>query len=109
MAAEELLDKGLDTLSTTLKGIWDNAAKKNGWSPKIANSVNVGVNHDSIHMSYPENIKDKINNLEYGDLATKTAPAAAIRSFETEAENTVIDTVSGLTLTILTSKLLGSL
>jgi hypothetical protein len=109
MAAEDILDKALDTVSTSLKGIWDNAAKKQGWSPKIANSVNVGVNHDSIHMSYPENMKDKINTLEYGDLATKTPPAAAIRSFEKEAENTVIDTVSAITLGILTSKLLESL
>jgi len=109
MAAEDFLDKALDTLSTSLKGIWDTAAEKHGWSPKVANSVHVGVNHENIHMSYPEHMSDKINSLEYGDLATKTPPAAAIRSFETEAESTVIDSISAVSFGVLMSKLLAAL
>lgn len=55
-----------------------------GWSAALANKLKVRYVGGEFKVIIPEDIKDEINNLEYGTPATQ--PTAAIRRFSNRLE-----------------------
>lgn len=65
-----------NSLTQHLRGL----AAKQGWHPRLANSLSVNFDGKGFKVSYPDEVRDDVHRLEYGTETTR--PTAVIRKFK---------------------------
>lgn len=76
---KESLSKAYKDKQSFLQQDFMKFARDQRWPENIINSIRVTVKDDKIVLEYPESLKEKIQDLEYGKFTNP--PAAAIRKF----------------------------
>jgi len=74
-AVKDAAEKASEQLTPMLQQL----AIAAGWPADVAFSLSVKPKDGELHVSYPEELDEQINNLEYG--TPSSAPASVIRPF----------------------------
>ena len=73
------LKAALKAAEPGLQQKWNQTASARGWSPGLAQQVNVTTGLHGVSFNYPDDVVGHINAAEYGDLGKP--PQAAMREF----------------------------
>lgn len=68
------------------------AARKAGWPATIVRSLSVVISGTTISVTYPDAIKEQVENLEYG--TPDVSPKPIFRTFTSRHENLIAQTVA---------------
>lgn len=79
MIPKKIIINAADRAASEFTPLLRDTAIKAGWPPYIVNEMSVAESEGQLYVDYPEDLTEKINDIEYG--TQNSAPNAVIRTF----------------------------
>jgi len=79
MIPKEIITRAADRAASEFTPLLQDTAIKAGWPPYIVNEMSVAELDGELYVDYPEELTEKINDLEYG--TATSSPNAVLRVF----------------------------
>ena len=79
MIPPQIIKKAADRAASDFTPLLQDTAIKAGWPPYIVNEMSVKEENGELYVDYPEDLANRVNDLEYG--TETTSPNAVLRVF----------------------------